>query len=87
MKSQKLLSYTRRAINDYDMISPGDKIAIGISGGKDSLTLLYAMSKLKKFYPIPFEIEAITVDLGFKDFDLRNIASHLESIIRYAKLI
>ena len=41
MKSQKLLSYTRRAINDYDMISPGDKIAIGISGGKDSLTLLY----------------------------------------------
>ena len=90
MKSQKLLSYTRRAINDYDMISPGDKIAIGISGGKDSLTLLYAMSKLKKFYPIPFEIEAITVDLGFKDLtrpDLRNIASHLESIIRYAKLI
>lgn len=57
MKSQKLLSYTRRAINDYDMISPGDKIAIGISGGKDSLTLLYAMSKLKKFYPIPLKLK------------------------------
>ena len=76
MKSQKLLSYTRRAINDYDMISPGDKIAIGISGGKDSLTLLYAMSKLKKFYPIPFEIEAITVDLGFKDFDTSRLKEY-----------
>lgn len=56
MKSQKLLSYTRRAINDYDMISPGDKIAIGISGGKDSLTLLYAMSKLKKVF-IPYHLK------------------------------
>ena len=54
MKIQKLLSYTRRAVTDYNMISPGDRIAIGISGGKDSLTLLYAMAKLKKFYPIPF---------------------------------
>ena len=80
MKSQKLLSYTRRAINDYDMISPGDKIAIGISGGKDSLTLLYAMSKLKKFYPIPFEIEAITVDLGFKDFDTSRLKEYCESL-------
>ena len=52
MKIQKLLSYTRRAVTDYNMISPGDRIAIGISGGKDSLTLLYAMAKLKKFYPI-----------------------------------
>lgn len=80
MKSQKLLSYTRRAITDYDMISPGDKIAIGISGGKDSLTLLYAMSKLKKFYPIPFEIEAITVDLGFKDFDTSRLKEYCESL-------
>ena len=80
MKSQKLLSYTRRAITDYDMISPGDKIAIGISGGKDSLTLLYAMSKLKKFYPIQFEIEAITVDLGFKDFDTSRLKEYCESL-------
>lgn len=69
MKIQKLLSYTRRAVTDYNMISPGDKIAIGISGGKDSLTLLYAMAKLKTFYPIPFDLEAITIDLGFDDFD------------------
>ena len=69
MKSQKLLSYTRRALTDYNMIEPGDKIAIGISGGKDSLTLLYAMARLQKFYPIPYDLEAITVDLGFPDFD------------------
>ncbi len=69
MKTQKLLSYTRRAVADYDMISEGDRIAIGISGGKDSLTLLYAMANLKKFYPIHFELEAITVDLGFPGFD------------------
>lgn len=73
MKSQKLLSYTRRAINDYNMINQGDRIAIGISGGKDSLTLLYAMAMLKRFYPVSFEIEAITVDLGFTGFDTSDI--------------
>ena len=45
MKSQKLLSLTRKAIDDYQMISEGDRIAIGISGGEDSLTLLYALSE------------------------------------------
>lgn len=64
MKLQKLLSYTRRAVEDYHMIEEGDKIAVGISGGKDSLTLLYALSKLSKFYPKHFEVYAITVDLG-----------------------
>ena len=46
MKLQKLLSYTRRAIDSYEMIDNGDKIAVGISGGKDSLTLLYALAEL-----------------------------------------
>ena len=64
MNLQKLLSYTRRAIDDYNMIDDGDKIAIGISGGKDSLTLLYALNGLKIFYPKHFELAAITVDLG-----------------------
>jgi len=68
MKPQKLLTYTRKAIQDYDMIQPHDRIAIGISGGKDSLTLLYALAKLKEFYPVPYELTAITVDLGFPDF-------------------
>ena len=51
MKLQQLLSYTRRAVDDYQMIQEGDKIAIGISGGKDSLALLYALAHLRIFYP------------------------------------
>lgn len=64
MKLQKLYSYTRKAIDDYEMINEGDKIAIGISGGKDSLTLLYALSGMRKFYPKKYELVAISVDLG-----------------------
>ena len=70
MKLQKLLSYTRQAVDDYHMIEEGDKIAVGISGGKDSLTLLYALSYLKKFYPIHFDLVGVTVDLGYGGFDL-----------------
>ncbi len=70
MKIQRLLSLTRQAIDDYGLIRPGDKIAVGISGGKDSLTLLYALQGLQKFYPNKFNLCAITVDLGFGDFDL-----------------
>lgn len=65
MKKQRLLSYVRKAIEDYEMINEGDKIAIGISGGKDSITLLHAMKTLQYFYPKKFEIYAITIDLGF----------------------
>ncbi len=84
MKSQKLLSYTRRALTDYNMIELGDKIAIGISGGKDSLTLLYAMARLQKFYPIPYDLEAITVDLGFPDFDTSGLQDYCGSLgVRY----
>ncbi|MDE6904235.1 MAG: tRNA 2-thiocytidine(32) synthetase TtcA [Lachnospiraceae bacterium] len=73
MKLQQLLSYTRKAVDDYQMIKPHDKIAVGISGGKDSLTLLYALNHLQRFYPIPFTLRAITVHLGFEDFDLSPI--------------
>ena len=73
MKLQKLFSLTRQAIDDYQMIEEGDRIAIGISGGKDSLTLLYAMQGLQKFYPKRFELEAVTVDLGYPGFDLEPI--------------
>lgn len=64
MKLQQLYSFTRKAIEDYDMIRENDKIAIGISGGKDSLTLLYSLCGLQRFFPKKFTLEAITVDLG-----------------------
>ena len=62
---RKILSYLRRAVDDYHMIEPGDKIAVGISGGKDSAVLLQALIQLKRFYPIPFDLVGITIDLGF----------------------
>ena len=67
MKLQKLYSYTRQAINDFQLIQDGDKIAIGVSGGKDSLALLYALSGLKKFIPEKIELIAITIDLGYEN--------------------
>ena len=60
-----ILSYARRAVDDYGMIRAGDKVAVGVSAGKDSLTLLHAMAGLRRFYPQPFELIAITVDMGF----------------------
>lgn len=74
MTLQKLYSYTRRAIQDFDMIHSGDKIAIGISGGKDSLTLLYALAGLRNFIPEKFDIIAVTVDLGFGEFNMEKVS-------------
>ena len=73
MKLQQVLSCVRKAVDDYQMIDEGDKIAIGISGGKDSLTLLYALSSLRRFYPKHFDIHAVTVDLGFQNLNLSKI--------------
>ena len=74
MNLQQLLSPARKAIEDYEMINDGDKIAVGLSGGKDSVTLLYILAGLKRFYPKKFELVAITIDLGL-DYDQKEVES------------
>lgn len=80
MKLQRVLSEVRKAVDDYHMIAESDKIAVGISGGKDSLTLLYALSSLRRFYPHPFDLVAVTVDLGFANLDLTEIKKLCEKL-------
>ena len=80
MKLQKLLSYVRRAVDDYQMIAEGDKIAVGVSGGKDSLCLLLALKHLQRFYPKHFALEAITVSLGLPGAVYDDIQSLCDSI-------
>ncbi len=77
---KRILSYTRRALDDYKMIEPGDKIAVGVSAGKDSLTLLCAMAELRRFYPVPFELIAITIDMGFEGSDFSPIRKLCEEL-------
>lgn len=80
MKLQQLLSLTRKAVDEYQMIETGDRIAVGISGGKDSLTMLYALHSLRRFYPHSFELHAVTVDLGYEKSDFSRIRDLCESL-------
>ena len=77
----------RRAVDDYDMIQEGDRVAVGVSGGKDSLVLLAALNHLRSFYPRPFELEAITVELGFEGMDFTPVAALCEELgVPYTRL-
>lgn len=80
MDIQRLYSLVRKGLDDYDMIKPNDKIAIGISGGKDSLTLLYALAGIKRFYPIPFDLVAISVSIGFDNMDFSKVIELCEKL-------
>ena len=64
----------RRAVDDYGMIAEGDKIAVGVSGGKDSMLLLAALAHLRRYYPKTFELQAITIELGFEGMDFAPVA-------------
>lgn len=78
---QKILGYMRKAIEDYNMINDGDKIAIGLSGGKDSISMLMGFKALQRFYPKKFDIIAVSVNPGFEYFDsdlLRKTCQNLE---------
>ena len=61
---QKLVGMVRRCVEDYEMIRPGDRVAVGVSGGKDSLALLVFLSELKKYPQMDFDLEAVTIDMG-----------------------
>lgn len=75
---QKILSYMRKAIDDYGMIEDGDKIAVALSGGKDSTTMLLALKNLQIFYPKKFEIIGVTINPGFDNFDTSKLAKLCE---------
>lgn len=66
---QRILSYIRKAVDDFNMIEDGDKIAVGLSGGKDSIALLIGLKNLQRFYPKKFEIIAISINPGFEFFN------------------
>lgn len=69
----RITGMTRRCVDDYMMIEAGDRIAVGLSGGKDSIALLAALHSLKRYYPNKFELSAITIDMGFEGMDFRPV--------------
>lgn len=71
---QKLLGLVRRCADDYHMIEAGDRIAVGVSGGKDSLALLTLLAGLREFYPAPFSLEAVTIDMGLNGMDFSGVS-------------
>ena len=77
---QRIQGKIRKALDEYNMIDEGDKIAIGVSGGKDSLVLLTALSKIRKYYPKKFDIVAITVDMHNGESDLSKIQAYCASL-------
>lgn len=66
---QKLVGLVRRCVDDYGMLQPGDRVAVGVSGGKDSLTLLVLLAALRQYHPSHFSLQAVTIDLGLAGMD------------------
>ena len=77
---QHILGLVRRCVEDYDMIHAGDTIAVGVSGGKDSLLTLAALVRLREFYPIPFSVAAVTLEMGIPNMDFSPVADYCASL-------
>ncbi|WP_204488044.1 tRNA 2-thiocytidine biosynthesis TtcA family protein [Caldicoprobacter guelmensis] len=77
---RRILGYLRKAVEDFQMIQEGDRIAVGVSGGKDSLLLLKALKLYQYFSPVPFHIEAITLTMGFEGFDTSPIEAFCKEL-------
>lgn len=76
---KRIVSRVRKAVEDYDMIQEGDRIGVGVSGGKDSLVLLGALANLSRYYPKKFEVVALTLDMGYKA-DYSNIQKYCDEL-------
>jgi len=77
---KKVLGYMRRAAERFNLLENGDRIAIGISGGKDSMLLAHAMSQYKRYMQLDYELVGITIDLGFEGFNTDPIAEYAEKL-------
>lgn len=77
---QNMMGRIRRCAEDYNMIAEGDKIAVGVSGGKDSLTLLYLLAALRRYYPAHYELQAVTIDMGLPGMDFSPVAALCEKL-------
>ena len=77
---QRILGLVRRCVEDYHMIEPGDRVAVGVSGGKDSLLTLAALARLREFYPVSFTVEAITLEMGMPGMDFSPVAALCEKL-------
>ncbi len=77
---EQFTGLVRRCVEDYDMIAPGDVVAVGLSGGKDSMALLCALNSLRRYYPKPFELMGVTVGLGFPGMDFGPVADYCRKL-------
>ena len=80
MRLQRVLGLVRRCVEDFNMIGENDKIAVAVSGGKDSMLVLTALAHMRRFFPIPYAIEAITLDLGFAGLDFTPISDYCREL-------
>ena len=77
---QHILGLVRRCVEDYNMIEAGETVAVGVSGGKDSLLTLTALARLRAFYPKPFRVEAITLETGMPGMDFSPVADYCAAL-------
>ena len=77
---QRLLSRVRRCVDDFNMIQPGDRIAVGLSAGKDSLSLLWSLAQMRRFYPNPYELKAVTLDIDSGNTDFSTVEEFCRSL-------